>query len=90
VYLLENHTNNLNSRYIIEQVTTDSLGNFKITAPPGKYNLAVFSNVPSVVTFYTPDDTIGLDIEINEYRKIEIPAGEFIKHDFMIDELVPQ
>ena len=90
VYLLEYHENSLNSKYIIEQVTTDSTGNFKITVPPGSYNLAVFGNVSSVVHFYTPNDTTGFDFMINEYITIEIPVGEFINHEFMIFEMVPQ
>ena len=90
VYLMEYYDKNLNSRYIIEKTVTDSSGNFKITAPPGKYNLAVYANVSTVVHYYSPDDTIGSDIPIISFITVEIPTGEFISHKFMIHEMVPQ
>ncbi len=90
VYLLNYREHGLNSKYIIEQVTTDSLGIYKITAPAGKYHLAVYANVSSGRSFYDVEDTTGLDFELIKYTIIEIPMNEFVEHEFMIFEMVPQ
>jgi len=70
---------------------TDSLGEFELTAPPGKYHLAVYApGVPSVVYRYDTTATTGLNLPLNVSEVVNITTGRYTEQSMTIVELVPQ